>query len=70
MQSAVSKRLSVSDPQIRDVSEVASTPFLEEDHFHQILALERKRAERSGNTSLLVNIENPSFGGSEGNRTI
>jgi sugar transferase (PEP-CTERM system associated) len=44
--------------------------LLEEDHFHQILALERKRAERSGDTSLLVNIENPSFGGSEGIITV
>jgi sugar transferase (PEP-CTERM system associated) len=67
MQTAVPKRLTASSPRIRDASRLASATFLEEDHFHQILALERKRAERSGDTSLLVAIENPSFGGSEGN---
>ncbi len=66
----VPKRQGASDPQIGDLSKLAPSPFLEEDRFHQILALERKRAERSGDTSLLVTIENPCFGGSGGSLTV
>ena len=69
-QPVLSKMLNTFEPQSGAVPGSAATPFLEEDHFHQIPALERKRAGRSGNTSLLVNIENSCFNGGEGNITV
>lgn len=49
-----------------EATNTEAAPFLEADHFHQILAFEKKRAERSGNASLLVKIENPCFNGADG----
>ncbi len=46
-----------SKPSFKQVPQSNPAPFLEENLFQQVLALERKRAERSGNTSLLVKIE-------------
>lgn len=46
-----------SEPPLEKVSQLNPESFLVENLFHQALALERKRAERSGNTSLLVKVE-------------
>ena len=54
-----------SKPSFKQVPKSNPAPFLEENLFQQVLALERKRAERSGNTSLLVKIDIRHFAGTE-----
>jgi len=46
---------------LMDFSGGNSVSFLEEDFFHQVLALEKKRAERSGNPALLLNFDFRNF---------
>ncbi len=46
-----------SKPPLEQVLRLNPASFLGESHFHQALALERKRAERSGNTFLLVKVD-------------
>ncbi len=57
MESTVRRMRKNSTPPFEQISELNSPSFLGESYFHQALALERKRAERSGNTSLLVKLE-------------
>lgn len=57
MEPTVARIRKNSKPPFEQVSKLNSAPFLEESLFQQVLELERKRAERSGNTSLLVKIE-------------
>lgn len=49
-----------SNPALSFSPENLGSP-LDEDYFHQVLALERKRAERSGNPSLLLNFDFRNF---------
>jgi hypothetical protein len=65
MEPTVARIRKNSKPPFEQVSKLNSAPFLEESLFQQVLALERKRAERSGNTSLLVKIEIRHFAGDE-----
>jgi sugar transferase (PEP-CTERM system associated) len=46
-----------SKPSLEKISQLNHASFLGEDLFHQVLALERKRTERSGNSSLLTKVE-------------
>lgn len=57
MEPTVARIRKNSKPSFKQVPKSNPAPFLEENLFQQVLALERKRAERSGNTSLLVKID-------------
>jgi sugar transferase (PEP-CTERM system associated) len=57
MEPTVARMLMKYKPPLEQILELDPASFLGENHFHQALALERKRAARSGNTSLLVKVE-------------
>ncbi len=70
MEPTVARIRENSKPPFEQVSKLNPTPFLEESLFQQVLALEKKRAERSGNISLLVKIEISHFAGAEKDRIV
>ena len=51
----------ISTSHLEELPDVSSEEFWEEDFFHQVLALERKRAERSGNPALLLKLDFRNF---------
>ncbi|MGA7490915.1 MAG: sugar transferase [Syntrophobacteraceae bacterium] len=65
MEHTVARMLMKYKPPLEQVSKLDPASFLGENHFHHALALERKRAERSGNTALLVKVEIRDLWGTE-----
>ncbi len=58
---AVFKNAGITSRGLIDFPDGDSVSFLEEDFFHQVLALEKKRSERSGNPALLLKFDFRNF---------